>query len=181
MRHCTSWACRSVNSYSCGTRWRILHFLLPFSPQITIGSYTWRVRPDGSPNPRADVALWLSVRNTGVTPGEITDFIAILSLPKGDWLLTPMFYVDSEAYLRTISRPQDSPDLPATEPFAPLFIPGRGQVSKAILFKPFEGKANRQWMEPGVHKITFYAQLHGGSIMKAGERKIVFEPDVIQN
>jgi hypothetical protein len=116
-----------------------------------------------------------------VTPGEITDFIAILSLPKGDWLLTPMFYVDSEAYLRTISRPQDSPDLPATEPFAPLFIPGRGQVSKAILFKPFEGKANRQWMEPGVHKITFYAQLHGGSIMKAGERKIVFEPDVIQN
>jgi hypothetical protein len=36
-------------------------------------------------------------------------------------------------------------------------------------------------MEPGVHKITFYAQLHGGSIMKAGERKIVFEPDVIQN
>jgi hypothetical protein len=156
-------------------------FFTPFSPQVTVGVYTWRVRPEGSPNPSVEIALWLSVQNRGVTPGEIRDLMAVLSLPKGDWLLSPMFFLDSQAYLRAISNSNDSPNLPTTEPFSPIFVAGRGQTSKSVLFMPFDGKANRQFLEPGIHKIRFFARLEDGSVIRVAERNIVFEPGVVEN
>jgi hypothetical protein len=156
-------------------------FFTPFSPQVTVGAYTWRVRPETSPNPPVEIALWLSIQNRGVTPGEIRDLMAVLSLPKGDWLLTPMFFVDSQAYLKAISNAQDSPDLPTMEPFSPIFVAGRGQTSKAVLFIPFETKADRKLLEPGVYKIRFYARLDSGNVIQVAERKIVFEKDVIES
>jgi hypothetical protein len=154
-------------------------FFTPFYPKVTVGPYTWRVRPDGSPNIPVEIVLWLSVANEGARPGVVQDLIATVSLPKGDWLLTPMFLVDSAAYLKGLMNPQDSPNLPAVEPFTPIPLPGKAQIAKGVLFAPFEGKANRGLLEAGTHKVSFYVDFGGGDVRHAAERKIVIEPDMV--
>lgn len=155
-------------------------FFTPFTPTLTVGSYSWRLRPVGSPNAPFEVAVWVSASNSGVTPGEIANLYMVVKWPKGDWLLEPLFFVDSPAYLKAITNSHDSPDLPLSEPFAPLFIQGRGQVSKAILFMPFNGMADFSFIEPGMHTVSIYSRERGGKATLVRSQKIIFEADRIQ-
>lgn len=155
-------------------------FFTPFSPSIEPGPYVWRVRPLSSLNPPIEVAFWFSASNKGAQSGVIKDMVATISFPKGKWILSPMFFIKSDEYLKAITKQSDSPDLPLSEPFSPLYLTGNSQVSKCILFMPFEGKGDRSLIEPGIFFITFYAQNKNESFYILTKRKIVIEKDIVE-
>ena len=156
-------------------------FFTPFKPAVEIGPYTWRIRPTASPNPAIELGLWFSARNEGAQTGSVTDFVAKVQLPRGEWFLQPVFFVDSEKYLTSLSAPNDSPELPVTEPFAPIILKGNSQVAKTLLFLSFEGKVDRNLLDPGVYFVKFYVQYSGEkSFHEIAARKIVIEKDAIE-
>ena len=57
-------------------------FFKPFSPEITVGPYTWRLRAANSPSLQIDVAMWLSLHNSGAIPGQISDLIVVILSQK---------------------------------------------------------------------------------------------------
>ena len=104
---------------------------------------------------------------------------AIIYFPKGEWFLTPMYFAESSDYLKAIMKSNDSPELPVTEPFSFIYLAGNSQVSKCIVFIPFEGKADRNILEPGIFFISFYVQYENESFSLLTKRKIIIEKDQI--
>ncbi|MDA2920889.1 hypothetical protein MYX76_15595 [Desulfobacterota bacterium AH_259_B03_O07] len=155
-------------------------FFTPFSPLVTVGSYTWRIRPEGSPNMPVELVLWIYIENQGARSGVVRDLIAVVSFPKGDWLLTPIFFVESKPYLEALMKPQDAPGVAAEALFIPIAVAGYQHVSKGILFAPFEGHADRSLIEPGVHMIHFYAHYGNDTVSEIAKRKIVIEEDFLE-
>jgi len=92
-----------------------------------------------------------------------------------------MFFLESEAYLRQILRQQDAPGLPLVEPFGPILLGSKAQVSRAVMFMPYEGKAPHRFIEPGVHQMRFYARFRDGRVTEVAQRKVVFEKGVVEN
>lgn len=156
------------------------NFFTPFSPKFTVGPYSWRIRPVGSPNFPVEVALWLSASNLGATSGTIQDIVAKVSLPKGEWFLKPRFFIDSSQYLQLMMKPNDSPQMSVTELFSPIFLGGKSQVTKSILFIPSKGKADLKLLEPGIHSASFYIEFEDGSLVLLTKRKMVLELDMIE-
>ena len=156
-------------------------FFVPFKPTIQLGAYTWRIRPLQSPNLPVEVALWVSAVNEGALTGMVEDFAIRLKFPRGEWFLQPVFALDSEKYLGSLSAPNDASSLPAREPFAPLMLRGKSEVTKTLLFLPVEGHADPAFLEPGVFQLRFYARdSRSSKFRELGSRKIVLDPGMLE-
>ena len=98
-----------------------------------------------------------------------------------EWFLQPVFAVDSEKYLSALTAQNDAASIPAREPFAPLLLKGKSEVTKTLLFLPVEGHADPALLEPGDFQLRFYARdSRSSQFRELRSRKIVLKPEMLK-
>jgi hypothetical protein len=157
-----------------------LSWMTPFAPVILARPFTWRMGPVTPTAKSFDIVFWITISNTGARPGSIDDLVVEVAFPKGRFLFQPIAFVKSEDYfLGNFGKVFEFP--PFEGPFTPLFLGGRSQVTRAILFSPaFESSGfDPAYVDIGVHKISLYSRVQGGKFERSTEQKLVLEADLI--
>lgn len=135
-------------------------FLTPFSPSVTASPLIWRLGP-GTPSQPFMLSLWLTLTNRGARDGSVDDLAAIVSFPRGEWLLVPRLTLRPGDYYQALHGGKAEP-APVEGPFAPMFLPGRTQVTKVVLFDAMAGKFDPSLAEPGDHMLRVFARYQRG-------------------
>ncbi len=149
-------------------------FLTPFSPEIIVRPYTWRMAPATAEYRSLDVAMWLTISNRGAMSGSLDDLVVRISLPKGKWVLQPLFFARPVEYYQTFFGVNFNVP-PAEGPFTPIFLAGKSQITKVVVFNPQAVQDfDLTFVEPGQHKITLYARYNGGKFEEITTQNLVF-------
>ncbi|SRR6266566_3129494 len=161
-------------------------WLSPFHPTVEMRPLIWRLGPGNPPSCPLTVVIYSTFFNTGSISGVVSDLLLEIELPKGKWVMEPLFFVKAGEFYQDILKPEAKVPFPPEHvegPFTPIFLPGRTQVTKAILFCRELGKSdfNIDLVEPGQHPLRIFARYNlAAELTKVVDAKIVLEPDVIK-
>jgi len=155
-------------------------FLTPFSPRVIARPYTWRMGPATPESRSLDVAIWLTISNRGAMSGSLDDLAVRITLPKGSWILEPRFFARSAEYYQTFWGVNFNA-LPAEGLFTPIFLPGKSQTTRVVVFGPAGVQDfDPTFTEPGVHRLTLYARYNGGKFEKVTTQNLIFVKDDLE-
>jgi hypothetical protein len=160
-------------------------WLSPFQPIVELRPVIWRLGPGNPASSPFAVVLYCTFFNKGAVSGVVSDLLLELELPKGKWLLEPLVFVKGGEFYRDLLKPQTETPFPPEHvdgPFTPIFLPGRTQVTKAVLFCRGLGKDdfNIDLLEPGQHPLHIFARYNlARELTRITAAKIAVESDVI--
>jgi hypothetical protein len=170
----------AVAAYVAYTTW-----LSPFRPVFQTRPFVWRLGP-GTVN-QFNIVIYLSISNEGATSGAVSDLLIDIYLPqgKGKWTLEPYFTVKPTEFYQDVLRAEVKVPLPPESiegPFTPIYLPGRTQTTKAVLFGPGMGQQefDLTMIASGQHALRLYARYNSKTDLEhVASAKIIFENDVI--
>jgi len=131
----------------------------PFSPSFIVDAFLYRIGPKPyTYEGNFDFTLWMSLINAGATAGELDDLAIKVQFPKGDLVLQPVLFVSSPELFKSALKGADT--VPFEAPFTKLFVPAKGQINKAIIFRPLNW--NPKFVERVRFRVSICAQFREG-------------------
>lgn len=172
----------SVITLAAGFFVAYVEWLSPHSISVMARPYIWRLGPVKPDAKSIELTFWLTVSNNGARPGAIEEFFVMVSMPKAKWVLQPVAFVKQDEYfLLQFGKQFDLP--PTLGPFTPIYLAGRSQITKTIMFVPMTGKDedfNPLLVEAGVHEVSIYAKLQDEEAPRlVAKQKLIIEKDVL--
>ena len=129
-----------------------------FNPKVVAGPYIWNLGIPKDGGIAFNVIFWLTFANEGDTPGTIQNLKLRICLPKGDWVVHPRFVVDGKRYYEMFAKQQYDASMWG-EPYTPIYLPGKFQTTRSILFVPsIDFDWSLSFIEPGEYRATLSAQ-----------------------
>lgn len=157
-------------------------WLLPFRVEVQSRPILWRLAPTTPGFVGFNIAVYSAFSNVGAISGTVSDLLVEIDLPKGKWIMEPQVFLKSAEYYHTFldSQITRSPGELIEAPFTPIFLPGRTQVSKAVLFGPVLGEAdfNLSFIESGEHALRVFARYDlEPRLTRIIDAKLIFQAD----
>jgi hypothetical protein len=143
------------------------NFLTPFSPSFLVDAFLYHLGPkpytyEGT----FDMTLWLSISNSGASAGELDQLALKVQFPKGACVLQPVMFASSADVIKSVYKGAEV--VPFDGPFTKLFIPGKAQINKAIVFRPLNWNPN--FVEPGTFRLSLFARFGDGKTQLLTDR-----------
>jgi hypothetical protein len=113
------------------------NYLSPFHIEIFCGYPRLEPLPckleDGSTVTRFSAILPLYFTNTGAREGVIRDIVLVVNSDQNEWLFHPFFYTKYSISTEPALGTKLIKD-PSNEPFYPVYLAGKSEVHKSIVF-----------------------------------------------
>lgn len=136
--------------------------LAPFKPHIVFERVVWHFEEFKEPQIKVlALANTIQLTNSGAQPGCIVDVVLdVSSASKGTrWRFYPSNFVNLTRFFQATKAPKSFLDFVESE-FYPLFVSGRQQIARAILFLPAD-PSSVQVLSTGEYVINLMARRCG--------------------
>ena len=163
-------------------------YFTPFSPEAAAGTIQFRIGAN-TYFPNSEMVIPFSFLNNGAVTGRLDNLAAVVSFPQSDCLFDPYFFVAMDQYTKLLttvlaypqgaSVPQIVKEAPFEGPFGPILLPGKTQISKAVIFAQSSQGCKKESIVSGRYPLVVWGQFNHGKPKEI--RKLWFEltPDKV--